>query len=512
MSVLVVGAGPVGLVLACELARRGVGIRLIDKRAEPTDESRAILVHARSLELMERVGVVDELIATGVRTTAMEFHADGQTIARLELDTVDSPFPFSLSTAQTETERILTERLDGLGVSVDRGVELVGFEQDEDQVRARLQRADGREETVVASFLAGTDGSHSAVREIVGTKLEGSFKGGERFLLGDVDGRYTLDRDSMHSFFSAGAGPLLIFPMRGGRLRVIAQIDPGADMAMTTEAVQQVCDERAGGIEVTSSHWITIFEIHHAQVPSYRFGRAFLAGDAAHIHSPAGGQGMNTGMQDAFNLGWKLALASAGQAGPGLLDSYHDERHPVAARVIKQTTRLTTAGTLRHPLARELRNHALGLATALAPVQHVIADQMEETDIAYRDSPIVGPSDRRKGPQPGHAAPDVPGIAPALHTALAEATGHTALYVAGANEMPTAPAAGGGLRRLLVAASDPGTFDGVLIDPERRVAARYGIGKEGGLVLVRPDGYIGLRASLDDEAAVASYLASVTDG
>ena len=432
------------------------------------------------------------------------------TIARLELDTVDSPFPFSLSTAQTETERILTERLDGLGVSVDRGVELVGFEQDEDQVRARLQRADGREETVVASFLAGTDGSHSAVREIVGTKLEGSFKGGERFLLGDVDGRYTLDRDSMHSFFSAGAGPLLIFPMRGGRLRVIAQLDPGADVAMTTEAVQQVCDERAGGIEVTSSHWITIFEIHHAQVPSYRFGRALLAGDAAHIHSPAGGQGMNTGMQDSFNLGWKLALASAGQAGPGLLDSYHDERHPVAARVIKQTTRLTTAGTLKHPLARELRNHALGLATALAPVQHMLADQIEETDIAYRDSPIVGPSDRRKGPQPGYAAPEVAGIAPSLHTALAGATGHTALYVAGANEVPTAPAAGGGLRRLLVAASDPGTFDGVLMDPERRVAERYGIGSEGGLVLVRPDGYIGLRASLDDEAAVASYFAAVT--
>ena len=460
VSVLMVGAGPVGLVLACELARRGTRIRLIDKRAEPTDESRAILVHARSLELMERIGVVEELIATGVHTTAMELHADGQTIGELKLDTVESPFPFSLSTAQTETERVLTERLDALGVSVDRGVELVGFEQDEDQVRARLRRADGREETVGASFLAGTDGSHSTVREFAGTKLEGSFKGGERFLLGDVEARCTLHRDSMHSYFSAGAGPLLVFPMRGDRLRVIAQIDPNADVAMTTEAVQQVCDERAGGIEVTSSHWITIFEIHHAQVPSYRFGRAFLAGDAAHIHSPAGGQGMNTGMQDSLNLGWKLALASAGQAAPGLLDSYHHERHPVAARVITQTTRLTSAGTLEHPLARKLRNHAMGLATALAPVQHILADQIEETDIAYRDSAIVGSSDRRKGPQPGHAAPDVAGIVPALHTALAEATGHTALYVTGDEQMAAAPAVPHGIRRLLVAASDQGTFDG----------------------------------------------------
>ena len=154
----------------------------------------------------------------------------------------------------------------------------------------------------------------------------------------------------------------------------------------------------------------------------------------------------------------------------------------------------------------------MGLATALAPVQHILADQIEETDIAYRDSAIVGSSDRRKGPQPGHAAPDVAGIAPALHTALAEATGHTALYVDRRRADGHCPRRRRRVRRLLVAASDPGTFDGVLIDPERRVAERYGIGKEGGLVLVRPDGYIGLRASLDDEAAVASYFAAVTGG
>ena len=509
VSVLVVGAGPVGLVLACELARRGTRIRLIDKRPEPTDESRAIIVHARSLEMMERIGVVDELIASGVRATAMEFHADGRTIGRLQLDTVDSPFPFSVSTAQTETERILTERLAALGVTVDRGVELVGFEQDDDEVRSTLRHADGSEETLVSSYIAGTDGSHSTVRDLVGTKLEGSFEG-ERFLLGDVEADYTLDRDSMHTYFSADAGPLLIFPMQRERLRLIAQIDRDSDVAPTIEALRQICDARAGGIEVRSTHWITIFEIHHAQVPAYRFGRAFLAGDAGHVHSPAGGQGMNTGMQDAFNLGWKLALASAGVAAPGLLDSYQDERHPVAARVIKRTTRLTTAATLEHGLARRLRNHATQLATALAPVQHTLADQVEETDIAYRDSAIVGRSPRRrKGPRPGEAAPDVTGVEPALHTALAEGAGHTALYVAGEQDVPRPLAGADGLRHLLVADRDPGTFDAVLLDPDRRVAERYGIGDEGGLVLVRPDGYIGLRTELGDEAAVSSYLARV---
>jgi 2-polyprenyl-6-methoxyphenol hydroxylase-like FAD-dependent oxidoreductase len=497
--VLVVGAGPVGLVLACELARRGTRFRLIDKLERPTDESRAIVVHARSLEMVERIGVLDELIASGVRTTGMELHADGESIGRIRLDTVDSPFPFSVSTAQTETERVLTERLAGLGGSIERGVELVGFEQDEREVRSTLRRADGSEATVVSSYIVGTDGSHSTVRRLAGTKLEGSFEG-ERFLLGDVEAGYELDRASLHTFFSVGAAPVAVFPMLGDRLRVIAQIDHDSDTPPTMEALQRVCDERAPGIRVRSSHWITIFEIHHAQVPAYRFGRALLAGDAAHVHSPAGGQGMNTGMQDAFNLGWKLALASAGEAGPGLLDSYGVERHPVAARVIRQSTRLTSLATLESTLARRLRDHAVRLATGLAPVQHVLADQVEETDIAYRDSPIVtGPHGPRRAPRPGDAAPDVPGLG--LHSALAAGTGHTALYVAGAGEAPR-PVAGEGLRHVLVWDTDPGGFDAVLSDPGGRAAERYGTG----LVLVRPDGYIGLCADLGDGDAVESYL------
>jgi len=512
MTVLVVGAGPVGLLLACELARRDTPVRLIDKRAEPTDESRAIVVHARSLEMLERVGVVDELIATGMRTTGMQFHADGKSIGRLSFDTVDSPFPFSVSTPQTETERILTERLAALGVTIDRGVELVGLEQDEDGVRSTLRRDDGGEETFRSSYVAGTDGSHSTVRRLVGTKLEGSFKG-ERFLLGDVDAEYALDRDSMHSIFSAGAPPLVLFPMKGDRLRVIAQIDDDSGTAPTIEGLQAVCDARADGIQVRSAHWITIFEIHHAQVPAYRFGRAFLAGDAAHVHSPAGGQGMNTGMQDAFNLGWKLSLACAGTATEGLLDSYHAERHPVAARVLKMSTRLTKAGTLQHGLARKLRNHALGLATALAPVQHAMADQVEETDIAYRDSPIVhGSTPSGNGPRPGDAAPDVSGVEPALHTLLAEGTGHIALYILGERGLLRPLSAAHGLRHVLVADRDPGTFDAVVLDPERHVAERYGTGAEGGIVVIRPDGYIGLRAELGDAPAVASYLETVTGG
>jgi 2-polyprenyl-6-methoxyphenol hydroxylase-like FAD-dependent oxidoreductase len=505
-DVLVVGAGPVGLLLACELARRGTSFRLIDKLPAPTDESRAIVVHARSLEMMERVGTVDALIASGRRATAAEFHADGNRLGRIELRTVDSPYPYSVSTAQTETERVLTERLVELGGTIDRGVELVGLAQDERAVRATLRRPDGSEETFRSSFIAGTDGSHSTVRAQVGTSLEGSFKG-ERFLLGDVDADYDYSGDAFHMLFSAGAPPLVLFPMLGERARLIAQLGDGADEQPTLEHLQAICDERAPGVRLRSSHWITVFEIHHAQVPQYRHGRAFLAGDAAHVHSPAGGQGMNTGMQDAFNLGWKLAAATAGRAAPGLLDSYHSERHPVATRVIKNSTRLTQIATVEHELERKLRNLALHVAAGLAPVRRKLAEQTEETDIVYSDSPIVASSKRRHGdPRPGDAAPDVPGLEPTLHSVLAADSGHTALYIAGSDGAPSRLSLEQpGLRHLLVGGTSDG-FDDVLADPGRRVAERYGAGSDGALVIVRPDGYIGLRTSLGDGDAARAYF------
>ena len=505
-DVLVVGAGPVGLLLACELARRGTSFRLVDKLAAPTNESRAIVVHARSLEMMERVGTVDALIASGRRATAAEFHADGERLGRIELDTVDSPYAYSVSTAQTETERVLTERLIELGGTIDRGFELVGLEQDQREVRAALRGPDGSEQTFRSAFVAGTDGSQSTVRAQVGTSLDGSFKG-ERFLLGDVDADYDYSGDAFHMFFSAGAPPLVLFPMLGERARLIAQLGDGADEHATLEHLQAICDERAPGVRLRSSHWITVFEIHHAQVPQYRHGRVFLAGDAAHVHSPAGGQGMNTGMQDAFNLGWKLAAAVAGRAAPRLLDSYHAERHPVAARVITNSTRLTKAATVEHQLERRLRNLALHVAAGLAPVRRKLAEQTEETDIAYSDSSVVASSKgRHGGPQPGDAAPDVPGLEPALHSVLAANSDHTALYIAGSDGTPPRLSLEQpGLRHLLVGGASDG-FDDVLPDPERLVAERYGAGSEGALVIVRPDGYIGLRTSLADAGGARAYF------
>jgi 2-polyprenyl-6-methoxyphenol hydroxylase-like FAD-dependent oxidoreductase len=509
--VLIVGAGPVGLVLGIELARRGVPIRIIDTLACPTSESRAVVVHARSLEMLDALGVVDEVIASGQKTTGAAFVADGRPLARISLEGLDSRYSFSVTTPQTETERILTACLASLGVAVERGVTLLGLDQDSRRVRARVGRATGGEETIEAGWLLGTDGGHSAVRGAIGQRLEGSFKG-ERFLMGDVEASNDLDRSTMQLSFSSHAGPGMVFPMLGHRVRVIVEITDDADAMRpaSLDWLREVSAERQLGLRIESAHWLTTFEIHHAQVDRYRVGRVFLAGDAAHVHSPAGGQGMNTGMQDAFNLGWKLALVASGAAPDELLDSYHLERHPIAAHVIATTTAVTRVGTVESRFQRELRNHLIHAGSQLPFVRLRMANETEELTVAYRESPIVRGG--RRGPvEAGDAAPDVAevGLWRLLCREGAGTDGqHVILRVADTKgAVPTPPALRG--VRQVVAAPAPAPGPETLRDPQRKVAARYGLGPTGGLVVIRPDGYVGTIADGDDPAPVRGYFEQV---
>jgi 2-polyprenyl-6-methoxyphenol hydroxylase-like FAD-dependent oxidoreductase len=516
LDVVVVGAGPVGLVAGCELARRGVSVRVIDKLAQPTDQSRAIAVHARSLDMFDRMGIVDELLSTGIKATAMQLYAGHNKLFHIPFGGVDSAFPFTLTTAQTETERVLGEHLQSLGVTVERGVELVALSQDGNGVHLTLRHHDGTTEEAAASWVIGADGARSAVRKLVGTKLAGSFVG-ERFLLGDVDAEHSLDLDSMHTFF-APDGPVVVLPMRDGRMRFLAEVHdpPGTPLNLhpSQQELQAILDRRIGGIRLVHSHWLTCFEIHHARVPAYRWGRVFLSGDAAHIHSPAGGQGMNTGMQDVFNLAWKLATVIKGDAGDTLLNSYAAERVPVADSVISFTNLLTKAGTLSGA-PRRIRNVAIRILSHVPAVRRTMADRAEEVDINYRKSPIaLGSRLKRAKVVAGDHLPHV--VDETVQKQLsavcgAQNTGHTVVTVA---DRHVAPAAGDGQLQVLVTVceTEPATpvpgYDTVIADPNGVVAQRLGL-TNGGRVVIRPDGYIGAIAALDDTTTIADYFATV---
>jgi len=509
-TVLIVGAGPVGLVAATELARRGVRVRVIDKLSAPAPESRALAVHARSLDMFAQLGIVDELIGTGVKCVGMEMYSGHDQLFRIPLDSVDAAYPFSLNTPQSETERVLTAHLATLGVGIDRGIELTALSQDAAGVRATLQHPDGDTEEVSAHWVIGADGAHSTVRHLVGDKLEGTFVG-EHFVLGDVrigtHAERSLDPATMYTFFSP-AGPVLVFPFRGGRARVMAQISSQAalDQQNLLGELQQIVDDRVGGISVGDPHWLATFEIRHALVRRYRHGRVFLAGDAAHIHSPAGGQGMNTGMQDAFNLAWKLAAVVDGQAGDGLLDSYEAERRPIAEAVITFTDRLTKAATLRGT-AQSLRNAALKVIGRIGPIPHAMADTAAEMIVGYPHSPIaVGPAPHGAKIHAGQHFPYLGATDVQHQLDKAFGTDHTVITVAG-DDVPTAGSVG---RQVLITDADVPAqgYDVVIPDPKHVAAQRLGL-KGGGRVVVRPDGYIGAVTGLDDRRAIETYFATI---
>jgi 2-polyprenyl-6-methoxyphenol hydroxylase-like FAD-dependent oxidoreductase len=462
--------------------------------------------------MFDRMGIVDDLVATGVKSTSMRMLSSGDQLFQVTFGGVDSAFPFSLLTAQTETERVLTERLEQLGVTVDRGVELVELTQDDDVATLGLRRPDGSAEHVTTSWVVAADGAHSTARHLVGTKLEGSFQG-ERFILGDCDAEHDLDGESMYTVFSP-EGTVIAMPMRGGRARLMAQIHdaPGTPLNVhpTQEDLQRILDERVGGITITKSHWLTCFEIHHGQVPAYRHGRVFLTGDAAHIHSPAGGQGMNTGMQDAFNLAWKLDATVRGEGGQTLLDSYHAERHPVAEKVIEFSSNLTKAGTLRGG-ARVVRNAILRLAGNIPAVGDKLAGIVEEIVVSYEGSPAVLSRLAHTKIVAGQHLPhiDDANIQKQLTRVCgAENPGHTVLTVTAGKPAPAAGPAGQ-VQVLINSDNTPaGGYDAVITDPDGLVAKRYGL-RDGGRVVVRPDGYIGAVTELGDATGIADYFAQI---
>lgn len=537
-AALVVGAGPTGLLMASELARHGVSCRIIDKRPHATTTSNAIALHARTLEVFEQLGLIEELLAQGLKMHGASIYADSQRIMHVSFEELDTTYPFTLSLPQSETERILGAHLERLGIQVERNVELISLTQDEQAVTARLRHADGHEETATIPWLIGCDGAHSIVRHALNMPFSGSAYP-EAFALADVKLDWPLADDEMHMFLGQD-GLLAAFPMRGGRYRLIVETtaDAGTEKLPdpTLEEIQAYLNTFAPAGSIASDPvWLAAFRTHLRQAAHTRQGRVFLAGDAAHIHSPAGGQGMNTGLQDAHNLAWKLALVHAGQAPASLLDTYEIERHPVAESVMRTTDLMIKGATLRSPIAQHIRNRLVPLLVQQDFIQHRLTAQLAELSINYRKSPIVAEHYNNHfaharfagGPRAGDRAPDAAPVrwADGSTTHLYEllrGTYFTLLLFADAENALASWQRLAALANSITSqygnlitsyiitagATMPDvvqTSAAPLLDPEMALRQAYAASPEC-LYLVRPDGYIGFRSYPADEASLHGYL------
>jgi 2-polyprenyl-6-methoxyphenol hydroxylase-like FAD-dependent oxidoreductase len=396
VPVLIVGAGPTGLVLALWLARLGVRVRIIDKTAEPGTTSRAVGVQARTLELYRQVGIADAVVAAGVKVAGLNLWAGGAKAARVPLGRIGvglSPFPYVLTYPQDAHERLLIERLDGLGMKIERQTELVRFAQHPESVRAVLKRPDGSEEICDAAYLAGCDGARSTVRETLGTGFPGGTYSG-LFYVADVDAAGPAADGEIHVDFET-ADFLAVFPLKGtGRMRLIGPIRAEPDNEQRELTFADVSQRAIDNLKLTVKrvNWFSTYRVHHRVAARFCDGRAFLLGDAAHVHSPVGGQGMNTGIGDAVNLAWKLAAVLHGHAQGSLLATYEPERIGFARRLVATTDRLFTLVTKQGRLARWVRTRLVPrivpLLFRLAPARRFLFRTVSQIGVNYRHSPL----------------------------------------------------------------------------------------------------------------------------
>ncbi|RSS33806.1 FAD-dependent monooxygenase [Streptomyces sp. WAC08241] len=538
-DVLVVGAGPVGLSAAAELRRHGVHCRIVDRLPARLPYAKAVGIQPRTLELWDRMGLVREVLEAAVPIRGQLLYADGEERARIELEMPpEVPYGFA-ALPQYETERLLEEYLARLGTAVERGTGLVSFDRDRDGVTARLRTASGADEELRVPYLIGCDGAHSVVRKALGLSFEGgAFP--EEYMLGDVEADWDLPhgygvRSSRRSADGSADDLLVCIPLPGaGRYRMSMRVPPGlsargsaapdgvahgVQTGRTPELsdLQAVVDRLAPRpARLSRLRWASVFRISHRIVDRYGGGRVFVAGDAAHIHPPTGAQGMNTGVQDACNLAWKLALVVRGGAGPGLLATYDAERRPVGEEVVGRTVR-----------------HAVHGIESGSDDRRTLLLREAQLLVGYRGGPLAGaPYGPADAPQPGDRAPDCAGLTTPvaafplrLLDVLRGRAGHVVLlYGSDAAELSgaaEAARAAGGLPAVVVlpaagtdrpdpAPLSPSPAVPVYRDAAGEFARLYRPDGATGLV-VRPDGQLGARFPLGGAAAALSaYLRALS--
>ncbi|GAA3407661.1 FAD-dependent monooxygenase [Streptosporangium vulgare] len=504
VDVLVVGGGPTGLTLACELARRGVTFRVIDRSPEFHHQSRGKGIQPRSLEVFDDLGVVQDFLDAGASEMPARIHMDRRFIAELHLlagarSRPDVPYPTLVLLPQWRTEQILRARLAELGGHVERGLRLTGLKQSDSQVVAQLATG----EVIHASYLVGCDGGGSAVREAAGITFPGLVSETEHYLLGDVevDG---LPRDGSYVWYAADESSVGLALLPGTSAwqfgLTVRPGEEGAGQEPSLELFQRLFAQRTGRTDVRlhNATWLSRFSYKVRLADRYRAGRVFIAGDAAHVHPIAGGLGMNTGIQDAYNLGWKLALAVRGQAPHSLLDTYERERRPVAESVLKTSGAGMTALFSTKPLMTFLRDWIILPLMRNPAVTRAIVSKTSQLSVNYRDSELsVGDKGKVR---PGDRAPD----SPCRHPVTGERSRLFDLFRGPHFTLLQFDAVVPGLAECLdrLHGNDIRVYQLESGPPSRR----YGAGR-GTLVLVRPDGYVAVRTRSGD--AVVDYLKTI---
>ncbi|MET9887101.1 FAD-dependent oxidoreductase [Streptomyces sp. NPDC006430] len=513
-QVLVVGAGPVGLTAAHELARRGLRVRLVDGADGPARTSRAVAVHPRTLETFDQMGVVAPVIDAGRRNRAFTMYARGRRLVRLEADyaTMPTRYPYTVIIEQTRTEAVLREAVARLGVHVEWGVRLTGLEQDRSGVRARLERADGGREEYEVPWLVGCDGGHSTVRKQLGLPLIG--ESSETWELADAPVVTDLPPDSIYWVHTARQALMMVPYSREGHWRLLDTAPAGGTAGGTASRFGAKLSAGLGQpVSVGEPQWTSVFTFQQRMVPRMHEGRCFVAGDAAHVHSPASGQGMNTGVQEAYNLAWKLAQVEQGWAGNELLATYGQERVPVGRALLDSTRKATWLVQFKNAAAGAMLPAVFAVIRGVPPlrraIQRKVLGGMSGLRLAYPESALTTPgvagvtAAGSRAAAAGARFPGDPG-ADALQAELRD-TRWALLYAVGgpgaARDAAAAAAAEHGpwLSVRVVGAVSGGDSDGdfegdfeggprALADPHGRLRRALGLAP-GGWVLIRPDGY-----------------------
>ena len=508
-QVLIIGAGPTGLALAIELARFGVPFRLIERSAQPAQWSQALGVQARTLEQFERYGIAEAAVAQGRKIHKATIFSDHKPILELGFDGIHSRYSYLLLLPQSETERLLIERLTELGGQIERTVELISLHQGDKEVAATLYHADGQTECVHVPWLVGCDGAHSLVRHQCDLPFEGDTVGSE-FFLGDVHiSGAEVPGDELRVYLHKG-NVVFIGRLSESIYRVIVVLHDqrptmsdthaGPEPELTLADLQQAVQEHADpGMQLSDPTWITRFRINQRKAKPYRAGRVFLAGDASHVHSPVAGQGMNTGIQDAANLAWKLAAVITG-APATLLNTYDEERGAVGEALLAATSRGLAAATTVNPALESLRDWVLHWLGGLSYFQEKARGFVSETAINYRHSSIVKDGGRASSLHAGDRAPDATyrdanGQERRLYEALT-APQHTLLLLH-VSERRKSELAGVWPETQILALHPY---------PEEPLAQLYANKGEPILYAIRPDGYIGFRGGLKDAGALTEYV------